>query len=84
MAFEDWIHERNTSSADRCPQDILKTDVTVLLAKWLSLFVIEVCKKDGTEYLPATIHFLLISCGLQRIMRHNNDHQFDIFNKKDV
>ena len=67
---------------DRYPQDILKTDDAVLLAKWLSLFVIEVCKKDGTEYPPTTIHLLL--CGLQRIMCCNNNHPFDIFDKKDV
>ena len=40
-AFEDWIEERNASSSvDRCPQDILKTNDAVLLAKWLLLFVI--------------------------------------------
>lgn len=32
-AFEDWIQERNAFSANRCLQDILKTDNAVLLAK---------------------------------------------------
>ena len=48
----------------------------------LSLFTIEVRKKDGSKYPPASIHLLL--CGLQHIMRHNNRCPFDIFDKKDV
>ena len=48
----------------------------------LSLFTIEVQKKDGSKYPPASIYLLL--CGLQRVMRRNNRCPFDIFNKKDV
>ena len=48
----------------------------------LSLFTIEVQKKDGSKYPPASIHLVL--CGLQRIMCCNNHCPFDIFDKKDV
>ena len=39
-------------------------------------------KRTVVKYPPATIHLIL--CGLQHIMRRNNSHPFDIFNKKDV
>ena len=60
----------------------METEHAESLAKWLSLFTIELRKKDGSKYPPATIHLIL--CGLQRIMRRNNSHPFDIFDKKDV
>ena len=82
--FQEWVQNRNaeTDKKDHCPEGVLNTDDAEVLAKWLSLFVMEVRKKDGTEYPPATIHLLL--CGLQRIMRRQNSHPFDIFAKKDV
>ena len=42
-------------------------------------FTIEVRRKDGSEYPPATIHMLL--CGLQRIMRRESEQPFEIFAK---
>ena len=45
-AFNEWIHERNKCE-DKCPKSILETENTESLAKWLSLFTIEVRKKDG-------------------------------------
>ena len=62
--------------------DILETEDAESLAKWLSLFVIEFRKKDGSKYPPASIHPIL--CGLQHIIWQNNSHPFDIFDKKDV
>lgn len=80
-AFQDWMKARN-SKASNCPEDILKSNDAKCLSKWLCLFTIEVRKKDGSQYTPATIHMLL--CGLQRIMRRENTQPFDIFDKKDV
>ena len=50
--------------------------------KRLSPFTIEVRRKDGSEYPPATIHMLL--CGLQRIMQRESEQLFEIFAKGDV
>ena len=51
---------------------------------WINgfLFSIEVRRKDGSEYPPATVHMLL--CGLQRIMRRESEHPFEILAKGDV
>ena len=81
-AFNEWIQERNKRCEDKCPESILETENAECLAKWLSPFTIEVRKKDGERYPPATIHML--SCALQRIMRRCNKQPFDIFAKKDV
>ena len=81
--LEDWLRSRNLASPDDvCPKDILSLDDANLLDKWLSLFTIEVRRKDGSEYPPATIHMLL--CGLQHVMRCENKNPLDIFAKNDV
>ena len=53
-----------------------------LLNKWLSLFMMEVRKVDGSRYPPLLLHLIL--CGLQRYMRQNNDSPVNVFNKQDV
>lgn len=82
--FTEWIEERNQHSLDtgECPKDILETEDGNCLSKWLSLFTVEVRRKDGGKYPPTTIHMLL--CSLQRIMRRKSRHPFNIFDKKDV
>ena len=54
-SFNDWIRERNEQCDDQCPVNILETEDAECLAKWLSLFVIEIRKKDGSCYPPATM-----------------------------
>ena len=54
-SFNDWITERNEQCDDQCPVNILETEDAECLAKWLSLFVIEIRKKDGSCYPPATM-----------------------------
>ena len=81
-AVTEWITERNKCCSDKCPMDILHTEDAERLAKWLSLFTIELRKKDGSKYPPATTHLIL--CALQHVMRQTNRHLFDIFDKKDV
>ena len=80
--FKAWLSERNTHSKELCPDDVLVLDDAVLLNKWLSLFVMEVRKLDGSPYPPSTIHLIL--CGLQRFMRRSNVSPVNIFNKHDV
>ena len=86
-AFNAWIKERNErckelSPNQLCPEDVLDGDNAELLNKWLSLFVMEVRKGDGTRYPPSSIHLIL--CGLQRYMRRNNASPVNIFDKQDV
>ena len=78
------MKERNVacSKEEQCPPDILKSSNAEILAKWLSLFVLEVSRKHGGKYPPATIHLLL--CKVQQIMRRSNANPFNIFDKKDV
>ena len=54
-AFNEWIQERNKRCEDKCPESILETENAECLAKWLSLFTIEVRKKDGERYPPAPL-----------------------------
>ena len=83
-AFQEWMKERNAacSKEEQCPADILKSSNAEILLKRHSLFVLEVCRKDGGKYPPTTIHLLL--CGLQRIMCRSNANHFDIFDEKDI
>ena len=46
-ALTAWIlTERNKRCNEKCPMDILETEDAESLAKWLSLFVIKLRKKD--------------------------------------
>ena len=76
-----WLQECNKREdvEEHCPEDFLERDDAELLNKWLSLFVIELRKADGSRYPPATINLLL--CGLQRYMRRNNESAVNIFDK---
>ena len=80
--FRKWMSTRNRRSESKCPDDIIQRDDAELLNKWLSLFVSEVRKSDGTKYPPQTIHLIL--CGLQRYMRRHNAAPVSIFDKTDV
>ena len=65
--FKAWISERNDrckelSLNELCPEDVLDRGNAELLNKWLSLFVLEVRKVDGSRYPPSSIHLIL--CGL--------------------
>ncbi len=47
--------ERNKRCEELCLENLLDRDDADLLNKWLSLFVMEVCKVDGSRYPPASI-----------------------------
>lgn len=57
--FESWRKERNArfqNEADgQVPMDLLKSSDAALIPKFLSLYVAEVRKKDGTQYPPKTV-----------------------------
>ena len=80
--FYSWLQQRSKQQPeDPCPTDILLTKEPKLLNKWLSLFVLETTKLDGSEYPPKTLHQIL--CGIQRYMRENAEEPFNIFDKND-
>lgn len=61
---------------------MLEREDAELLNRWLSLFVLEVRKTDGTKYPPQSIHLIL--CGLQRYMQHKNNTLTSFLDKGDV
>lgn len=68
-----WRDQRNSkvsSYEGRCPLELLSSRDPVLLSKWLSLFVNETRRSDGTLYPPKTIYQIL--CGLLRYSRSLN------------
>ena len=85
--FGTWRDQRNekvSSDDEKCPPELLPSTDTVLLSKWLCLFVNETRRSDGTLYPPKTLYQLL--CGLLRhckSLNHEapnfldrNDHRF--------
>ena len=85
--FGTWRDQRNekvSSDDEKCPPELLSSTDTVLLSKWLCLFVNETRRSDGTLYPPRTLYQLL--CGLLRHCKSlnpeapnfldRNDHRF--------
>ena len=81
--FQEWIGERNqrqlSPDKDQCPLDLLKNSDVTQLNFWLSRFVTEVRKKDGTPYPPRSIHLILAA--LQRIMLENTPNAPKFFDR---
>ena len=65
--------------SEHVSQDISALDNESLM-HWMCRFVLEVRKKDGTEYPPNTLHH--ICCGLLRYLRENGRGEIDFF--KDI
>ena len=51
------------------------------LQRWLTSFILEVRKKDGSEFPPNTLHHLI--CGLVRYIRLHGKPQLDVFKDPD-
>ena len=49
----------------------------IQLQYWLMRYVLEVRKKDGTEYPPNTLNHLC--CGIMRFLRWNGSPSIDFF-----
>ena len=69
MNFNEWKESRNDSITE-VPEDTFQSTEASVLCKWLSLYVAETRKKDGSRYPPKTIYLLL--SGLLRHMRTHN------------
>ena len=67
--FNSWVAARNSKMlSDKCPEDLLrKSYPTNDLARWLSIFTVEIRHGDGSEYPPKTIYNILAA--LLRFMR---------------
>ena len=58
--FNEWAAWRRTARADDAvPRNILFSCDAVALNKWLSLFIVEARKKDGSRYPSKTLTLLL-------------------------
>ena len=72
--FESWRKGRNVNFVNepekQVPADLLEVSDSKLLCKWLSLYVAEARKKNGSEFPPKTLYHLLT--GLLRHMRSKN------------
>ena len=64
--FSEWRAERNkkSPSTSLCPDDLLEIPEPESINFWVSRFVNEVQKLDGSPYPPRTLHQIL--SGLQR------------------
>ena len=75
--WNDWSSQRNSSSAsgEHVP-DIANMEITQL-QRWMSRFVLEIRKTDGTPYPPESIYHIV--CGIMRFVRHNGKPEVDFF-----
>ena len=69
-------------AADAVPGNILFSCDAVALNRWLSLFVVEARKKDGSRYPSKTLTILL--CGLKKYMTKVNLCVPNFLNEKDA
>ena len=74
--WKEWAAERNPQSADgRCP---LSSSLLLMsvddFSYWLAKFVVEVRKKDGTQYPPKSLYALV--CCFKHFFEANN--RFDV------
>ena len=80
--FEAWRAHYNGLHPDTpCREDVLLTGDANELDYWLSRFVMETRKEDGSPFPSRSIKLIL--SGLQRHMRANSQSPFNIFNKDD-
>ncbi len=74
--WEEWAEHRASSTGAVLPP--LKDIAQIQLQQWMSCFVLEIRKKDGTEFPPYHI-----CCGIMRYLRSNGKPALDIFKDKE-
>ena len=72
----EWRNERAQKPDNIVPQDVLLTDTASSLNKWLSCYICETRKKDGSRFPPNTITLLLQ--GLKQYMKDANPSAYDL------
>ena len=80
--FNDWKQWRNERDRENSvPEDLLVSGTATELNEWLSRFVTETRKKDGTQFPTASVNLLL--AGLKRHMKEMNLRAIDILSESD-
>ena len=74
--WRDWSGQRNTSASVEQVPDIVNMGI-VQLQRWMSRFVLEIRKKDGTPYPPESVYHIV--CGIMRFVRLNGKPEVDFF-----
>ena len=78
--WSKWTRYRNSVvDSEHVAEDITSLDNSKL-QYWMSRFVLEVRKKDGSEYPPNTLHHIV--CGILRHLRESGRVEIDFF--KDI
>ena len=73
--WEEWCHYHRHNCGDNI---VAVTEMQpIQLQYWLMCYVLEVHKKDGTEYPPNTLNHLC--CGIMRFLRWNGSLSIDFF-----
>ena len=73
--WQEWGNHHGTAHSTAIPP--LSAITPAQLQYWLTRFVLEVRKKDGTEYPPQIVHHLC--SGILRYIRQNGQPSLDIF-----
>ena len=74
--LRDWIGERNKRCQEQVPTDFCAQSIGTT-QHWMCRFILEVRKKDGSCYLPDTLHHIV--CGILRYLRQNRQADIDFF-----
>lgn len=75
--WNQWKRYRNgTTTNEKVPEELTAMEKEAV-QYWLSRFILEVRKKDGSEYPANSLHH--ICCGLMRHLRQNGQPEIDFF-----
>ncbi len=78
-SFLNWAELQKAD--DPVPKDFFTLSDSVAINKWLSLFIIEVRKKDGSRFPNSSLTLLL--CGIKRYMKGLNPNVPNFLNEED-
>ena len=73
--WQEWVTHRAATTGVFIPH--LKDIKAEELQHWICAFVLEIRKKDGSEFIPNTLHH--ICAGIMRYLRTNGMPELDIF-----
>ena len=73
--WDEWAIHRAKTTGDMIPY--LKNIKVEELQHWICAFILEIRKKDGSEFIPNTLYH--ISAGIMRYLRVNGKPEIDIF-----
>jgi len=76
--LRDWIGERNKRCQEQVPTDFCAQSIGTT-QHWMCRFILEVRKKDGSCYLPDTLHHIV--CGIMRYLRQNGQADIRTFSR---